>query len=102
MKKMGIKNKLILSLLAASLIPLVSISYYAYWKAEESMRVPMMEQINSIKNVTKAQLTYYFNSVKAQVIALSQNVGTKDALSAFTQGFNQYQKDLNYQTLHPS
>lgn len=92
---MGIKNKLILSLLAASLIPLVSISYYAYWKAEESMRVPMMEQINSIKNVTKAQLTYYFNSVKAQVIALSQNVGTKDALSAFTQGFNQYQKDLN-------
>jgi methyl-accepting chemotaxis protein len=95
MKKMGIKTKLIFSFLTAALLPLMAISYYAYWKSEDSMKAPMMEQVSSITRVTKAQLKYYFDNVKGQVIALSQNMGTKDALVSFTQGYQLYLKESN-------
>lgn len=91
--KFGIKQKLIATFLLASILPLVSVSFYAYWKSQDALTQASMEQVESIRKSTESQLNRYFMTVKHQVSFLSHDPQVKEALEQFKVGYKSYSKE---------
>jgi len=93
--KMGIKAKLIVSFLMASLLPLVVVSYYAYWKAEDALINASIEQVESSRTMIKSALDSYFAKVKGQITTMAHDEGVVRAMVDFKTGFDIYAKESN-------
>lgn len=95
MSRAGIKTKLIFSFLGASLLPLAVTNYYSYWKSQDALVKSSMEQVESIRQVTKSRLEGYFANTKSRVETVAHSRMTIDILQEFTKGFNNYAKEAN-------
>ncbi len=95
MSRIGIKTKLIFSFLAASLLPLVATNYYSYWKSQDALIKSSLEQVESIRKVTKSRLEGYFETTKSRVSTFAHSRMTVDVLEDFKKGFNNYPKEAN-------
>jgi methyl-accepting chemotaxis protein len=93
MKRMGIKGKLILAFLGASLLPLGVISFYSYQKSQAALTNAAFEQVDSVRKNTKLGLDQFFKGVYGQMITLSNSYGVLTAFKDFREGFYSYGKE---------
>lgn len=94
--KLGIKGRLIMSFLLASLVPLISVSYYAYCKSQDALVRASMEQVTSSRRMIKTALDSYFKQLQSQITTMAHDEGIKSAMVEFKKSFYTYTKDAGW------
>jgi methyl-accepting chemotaxis protein len=94
--QLGIKKKLVGSFLAVSILPISTVSFYAYWKSQDALKQASMEQVESMRKATESKLQSYFKTVGHQLSFLSHDPEISDALSQFNEGFSTYAKEARF------
>ena len=82
-----LRNQLILATLLACAVPMILVSYFGSSNAKESLRGQVFNQLESIREVKKNQLEDYFSQIRDQVLSLSENQMTIDAMKEFRSSF---------------
>lgn len=93
MKHLGIKGKLISAFLAASIIPLLFIGFFSYYKSSKTLEEQALSKIDAIRVTKLRALESYFEQVKNQLLVFTHSEPTKAALIKFTDSFSSFQKD---------
>ena len=96
MKKFGLKGKLVSAFLLTGLVPMMGIGYYTYQQSKTNLEIQAVERLKAIRDVKKYSLERYFNTVREQVLTLSDNVGVQEAMVDFSDSFNDVIKENNY------
>ncbi|MEO1992935.1 MAG: cache domain-containing protein, partial [Pirellulales bacterium] len=80
-------NKLLLSLLAVSLIPLAITGALMYRTAVESLRSQSFKQLETVRTITAKSVERYFSSMEDQLRIMAEDRMVIDALKQFTDGY---------------
>jgi len=86
-------NRLLLALLAVSLLPLAIMGYATYLSAAKSIEQKAQEQLQTVNAVTAKAVTRYFNTMEEQLRITADNRMTLEALESFTKGFKSILKE---------
>jgi methyl-accepting chemotaxis protein len=93
-KNIQMKWMLIASMLLGGLIPLISTGIYSHNGAKEALSTQGFNQLASLRSVKKEQIESYIRQIRDQVISLSEDRMTIDAMKAFKLGFHNLANDL--------
>ena len=94
-KKIEMKWMLVLSMLVASLVPLVGTGLYSLIAAEEALHTKGFAQLKSLKTVKKDEIENYFHQIESQVITFSDSQNILDLMLTGSESFSDLRKDLN-------
>ena len=86
-------NRLLLALLAVSLLPLAIMGYATYLSAAKAIELKAQEQLQTVNAVTAKTVTRYFNTMEEQLRITADNRMTLEALESFTKGFKSILKE---------
>jgi methyl-accepting chemotaxis protein len=85
-------NRLLLALLAVSLIPLAITGFLMYRSAVDGLRAQAFNQLETVRTITAKSVERYFTSMEDQLRMMAEDRMVVDALRQFTEG---YQAVLN-------
>jgi methyl-accepting chemotaxis protein len=86
-------NRLLLALLAVSLLPLAIMGYATFFSAAKAIELKAQEQLQTVNAVTAKAVTRYFNTMEEQLRITANNRMTLEALESFTKGFKSILKE---------
>ena len=86
-------NRLLLALLAVSLLPLAIMGYATYLSAAKAIELKAQEQLQTVNAVTAKAVTRYFSTMEEQLRITADNRMTLEALESFTKGFKSILKE---------
>ena len=78
-----IRNKLILSFLLVSLVPLFAFAWAMQQQSGNTLRQQAFSQLNAVQTIKANQISQYFTQIKNQVTTFSENEMVVDAMTAF-------------------
>jgi len=81
-------NRLLLSLLAVSLIPLAFMGVSTYRSASTALEAQALNQLETVRSITAKSVERYFGTLENQLRVLSEDTMTVAALKEFTAGMN--------------
>ena len=82
-----LRNRLLLALLAVSLLPLAVMGYATYQSAASAIEQQAEQQLQTVNTITAKAVSRYFDSMEEQLRITADNRMTLEALEAFTTGF---------------
>lgn len=97
MKKISLNKKLVLSFLAAALIPIIVISMIVSRSSRVALTEESKDKLVAIRESKAFQLEEFYSTLFGQISSFAQNKVTKEAYRAFSKGFYDYSKDLKIQ-----
>jgi methyl-accepting chemotaxis protein len=80
-------NRLLLALLAVSLLPLAIMGYATYLSAAKAIEFQAQKQLQTVNAVTAKAVDRYFSTMEEQLRITADNRMTLEALEAFKKGF---------------
>jgi len=83
----SIRNKLIILVIMAGLIPTITSTYINLKKVETELFQTNKDRLSSLKEEKKRQIENYFDQIKKQAIIFSSNFTIISAMEDFTMGF---------------
>lgn len=86
-KNMKIEKKLIVIMLALSLIPALIISVISYTQASDALQEDSFEKLTATKAIKTNQVENYFGQKKSEVYVLSENPLIIESLPQFAEAF---------------
>lgn len=86
-------NRLLLALLAVSLLPLAIMGYATYLSAAGAIGLQAQKQLQTVNTVTAKAVGRYFSTMEEQLRITADNRMTLEALEAFKKGFQGVLKD---------
>ncbi|WP_375748950.1 methyl-accepting chemotaxis protein [Vibrio sp. HN007] len=90
---MKIRQKITFWMVAASIVPLVAsmalISTSSSKLASEALRETNKNQLVALRDARKTQIEDYFQTIRNQILTMSQNKMVADAMSAFSSSFHE-------------
>ncbi|MBI1390644.1 MAG: HAMP domain-containing protein [bacterium] len=87
--KTTIRAKLIFLLLFIGMTPIAVMGTAAYWRAKTTLEDAATNQLTILRETKKAQVEDYFTRIEQQIITLSKDLMTLEAMMAFSQGYHQ-------------
>ena len=84
---MSLKRKILISLLAAGLLPLLIIGVIIDYQASNALKAQAFNQLVSIRDIQKQQIESYFSQVRDQVETFSSSRMIIDAAKGFRFAF---------------
>lgn len=93
-KNIQMKWMLIASMLLAGLVPLISMGVYSQHATKQALSEQSFNQLTSLRSVKKGKIENYLQKINDQVLTLSENRMTIDAVKQFKEGFNNLASDL--------
>ena len=94
LQRMTMRRKLVASLLAACLIPLIAIGLIGSQTARSAIHKQAFNQLESLRDVKKRQIEDYFEQIRSQVITFSENGMIVDAMLRFQADFGALYSEL--------
>ena len=102
---MKLRTRLLGTFLACGLIPLVIFGFVNYVTANRSMnRIQQHavadvseksgEKLIALRDIKKAQIENYFNTIQDQILTFSEDVAIIDAMKAFRSAFGEFRNEL--------
>lgn len=89
-----LRQKLMIAVLCASLLPLAAVSFLSTNKARSAMETQAFNQLESLREVKKSQIEDYFTQIRDQIITFSEQDTVVNAMTAFRSGFESLPRDL--------
>jgi len=90
---MKIRNKLVLQALFLAILPALILATVITLQANkssfEALEKKSREQLISLRELKKSQITSYFNTINSQVVSLSKNLSIVDAAEEFVGTFHE-------------
>jgi len=100
--KMRLGHRLLLTFLLAGTIPALLIMAVSLYLASDFLSKQAFSQLQSVRDIKKAGVERYLDTVQNQVIALSENHMVVDAMGDFSQAFKNQPLSDNVQPLSNS
>ena len=88
-----LNNRLLLALLAVSLLPLAVMGYATYQSAAGAIEQQAQKQLETVNTITAKAVSRYFESMEEQLRITADNRMTLEALEAFTTGYEKILAD---------
>lgn len=82
--------KFLIAFLAIGIIPFMTIGLVSLNKAKESLSHESFAKLESIRDIKKNQINRYLNTLKNQILTLSEDRMIIDAMVRFEQSFNDF------------
>ena len=82
-----LNNRLLLALLAVSLLPLAVMGYATYQSAARAIEQQAKQQLQTVNTITAKAVSRYFSSIEEQLRITADNRMTLEALEAFSTGY---------------
>ena len=92
-RNLSIRSKLMSMLLLASLIGAGSIILIGFQTGQEAMTEQVQERLTAIRSAKSYEIESFMENVSDEVVVLSDNSATRDALRAFTEAFQAIQEN---------
>jgi len=89
MKRLKLKHLLIVSLMAAGLLPMLGVGIYSLNYINSELKIHVFSQLESVRSIKKLQIENYFGTINKQVQFLSEDLTTVVAMQAFGYEFSQ-------------
>ncbi len=90
------KPKLIIIMLILGLIPLSIVGWLSLEKAETALTAKTYSQLESIRDIKKDGLEFFFNTIHDQIQTFSEDRMIIDAMRDFDSAFQQFRADNNF------
>lgn len=87
MKTISFKYKLIISILAMSIIPLVTNSIYSLKSSREELKRAAFEKLVSVRESKNESITRYLNTISSQLLTMSHDKMIIEATRDFNEAF---------------
>ena len=87
------KNRLLLALLAISLVPLIILGLSMYYLASNSIMQQATDRLAAVRTIKANQIQSYFHSIQDQIQTFSEDRMVVQAMSDFHRGMNAFQVD---------
>ena len=84
-----IQNKLVLSFLAVSLIPLGVLAWVLQNQSTEVLKEQAFSQLNAVRTIKANQVKSYFDQIEKQIVTFSENRMVREAMAEFPQALEQ-------------
>lgn len=88
---MNIRQKVLLFALLLALVPIIlggiGISYFSITQSQESLESAAATQLATSRDARKAEIETYFNSLRNELVSMSNNLMVSEAMVAFNQAF---------------
>ncbi len=94
-KSLSLKRKILFSLLAAGLLPLLFISVAIDYQASRALEAQAFNQLISVRDIQKQQIENYFQQIRDQSETLSSNRMIVDAAKGFRFAFKLLGSELD-------
>ena len=94
-KNLTIKKKLLGVVIFALLILSITITIIATNKSIDALLESKFSQLSAIQTAKEDELINYFDSLHGLIVSVSENHGTKEAFSAFEDGFYKLSNELD-------
>ncbi len=86
---MTLRKKLVISLLAACLVPLTVVGLVSTQMAKNAMQAQAFNQLESLREVKRGQIEDYFEQIRNQAITFSEDAMIVDAVREFRSSFKE-------------
>jgi methyl-accepting chemotaxis protein len=95
-----LRNKLLIAMLAAGLLPLAITTYMVTKRSGEALQQAAFQQLESVREVKKSQVERHFAQLHQQVRELAESTMTIDAFQQLRDGFVALPEDLPSDPAH--
>jgi methyl-accepting chemotaxis protein len=92
-------NRLLLALLAVSLIPMAFMGLTTYQTASSALREQAFKQLETVNTITGKSVERYFDSLRQELRVLSEDQMALDAFEAFRDGFAKAREGIDEKRL---
>ena len=92
--KIGIKLTIVFFLIA--FLSMLVVGVISYSQAKKSFKSESFNRLTAVREGKASQITDYFQQIQDQLLSLSENPATIDAMKSFRSGFNNIESELNY------
>lgn len=89
MKRLKLKHLLIISLMAAGLLPMLGVGLFSLYYINSEVKSQVFSHLESIRSIKKLQIENYFQTINNQVKFLSEDLTTIAAMQGFAYEFSQ-------------
>lgn len=93
-----IRYKLLLALLAVSLVPLVGLGFASHQASKRALMEQAESKLEAIRTLKAGQVENYFALMRGQLATLAENRMTVEAMSELATGFASYRTDNQLDT----
>ncbi|RZT00252.1 HAMP domain-containing protein [Aquimarina brevivitae] len=87
--QLSIKQKVLLILFVVSVVPIIGIIIWQYNYAIDSLTNRSFEQLNTIKQIKKKELEWYFSKIRTETGLFAQSKFAVNAMYDFKQAFSE-------------
>jgi methyl-accepting chemotaxis protein len=92
--KITLKMKLIVSMLAVGILPLLLVGILMLTKSSDALQFQAFNQLESLRTVKKAQVEDYFSQIRDQALTFSESQTVVEAMKEFKRNFHSVAEDL--------
>ncbi|BBP44464.1 methyl-accepting chemotaxis protein [Thiosulfativibrio zosterae] len=96
MSTLSLKQKLILSLLAAGLLPFALISVISLVNSSQALNDSVKQKLEAVRDIKKASIERYFSTLENQLTTVAKNPNTQMALAQFGEGMERFKDDNQF------
>ena len=96
MSALSLKQKLILSLLAAGLLPFALISVISLMNSSQALNNSVKQKLEAVRDIKKASIERYFATLENQLTTVAKNPNTQMALAQFGEGMERFKDDNQF------
>lgn len=93
MKRLGLRKNLIVTILAAGLIPLIVIGLYSTFVAREALEKSYVQSLESIASAKAEGVRWYFDAVRDQLLTSAHSHSFVGAMEAFAKAYKDIRRD---------
>lgn len=83
----SIRNKLLVTMMLAALIPLVAVAVTINSVASESLLTESFDRLSAVRTIKASQVTDYLNTIKGQAVTMAENRMIVEAMTEFKAAF---------------
>ena len=91
------RAKLVITFVAATIIPLVVIVGYTNYSSSIELEKEAKTKLQAISDLKRANVTNYFKMINDQISTFSENLSTREAMVHFNSAYNEYMEESEYE-----
>ena len=92
---MKMKPKLIVAFLLVGLVPFTGIAMTALWEASIEIEAQAFQKLEAVREIKKNSIEHYFETIRDQVLTLSEDTMIVDAMRAFPKAMESFREENN-------
>lgn len=90
---LNIKAKLIIAFLVVGLVPFVAIASITLLKSSSEIEAQAFQKLAAVREIKKSGIERYFNTIRDQVLTLSEDTMVVDAMREFKTAFAKFREE---------